>query len=435
MMNSIDRLVDVCARNLSGEKIGICSVCSSHPDVVEASFRQSLEDESPLLIESTSNQVDQFGGYSGMRPNDFVSYIQSKAKLYGFGVNNLILGGDHLGPNRWQNRNAAEAMRLAEGLVSDYVKAGYRKIHLDTSMPLGGDGGSVDEKTVAQRAASLCKVAEESFMAASHNDTPPVYIIGTEVPTPGGTLTAEDTLEPTSSSQALSTRDTIREAFEARGLSDAWERVIGMVVQPGLEFNNDGIAITTPFDLHGLAEVAQSFGSIVFEAHSTDYQSRNVLENLVENHFAILKVGPWLTYVMREALYALNMIENELLAHKPWIKRSYLREVIEQKMLDDPSDWERHCHGDRSSQFVQRHFGLSDRVRYYWETPEIRQSTQTLYDNLGKAGDLSPGLISQYLPQMKERLGFGDGRDGDPHEVVIGAIRNILRMYHRVSGY
>jgi len=435
MVNSIDRLIDICARNLSGEKIGICSVCSSHPNVIEASFKQCQEDESPLLIESTSNQVDQFGGYSGMRPNDFVSYIQKKAKIYEFDTNNLILGGDHLGPNRWRNRNATEAMHLAEELVSDYVKAGYRKIHLDASMPLGGDGGCVDEKTVAQRTASLCKIAEESFIATSHSDTPPVYVIGTEVPTPGGTLSAEDTLKPTGSSQALSTRNTIYEAFGARGLSNVWERVIGMVVQPGIEFNNDGIAITAPFDLHGLAKVAKSFGSIVFEAHSTDYQSKNVLENLVENHFAILKVGPWLTYVMREALYALNMIENELLVHKPWIKHSCLRETIEEKMLEDPSDWERHCHGDLSSKFIQRHFGLSDRVRYYWEAPEICQSIQTLYDNLGKAGNLSPGLIGQFLPQMKERLGLGDGSNVDPHKIVINAIRDILRMYHQASGY
>ena len=53
---------------------------------------------------------------------------------------------------------------------------------------------------------------------------------------------------------------------------------------------------------------------MVFEAHSTDYQTAGALRALVEDRWAILKVGPALTFALREALFALSAIEEELIA-------------------------------------------------------------------------------------------------------------------------
>jgi D-tagatose-1,6-bisphosphate aldolase subunit GatZ/KbaZ len=85
--------------------------------------------------------------------------------------------------------------------------------------------------------------------------------------------------------------------------------------------------------------MVEGIDSLVFEAHSTDYQTPQALQQLVRDHFAILKVGPALTFAMREALFALAAIEEELL---PAHKRSGLRNVMENVMLDRPDFWQSH---------------------------------------------------------------------------------------------
>ena len=118
---------------------GIYSVCSAHPWVLEAVIDQALEDESDVLIEATSNQVNHLGGYTGMLPEDFRQRVIGIAASKGFNESRLILGGDHLGPNPWQKQPAHAAMLEAERMVEAYVRAGFQKIHLDASMACAGD--------------------------------------------------------------------------------------------------------------------------------------------------------------------------------------------------------------------------------------------------------------------------------------------------------
>lgn len=66
-----------------------------------AKLAQAFDDI--LLIESTSNQVDQFGGYTGMTPKEFIAYVSKLLHDYGLSAERLVLGGDHLGPNAWQH--------------------------------------------------------------------------------------------------------------------------------------------------------------------------------------------------------------------------------------------------------------------------------------------------------------------------------------------
>jgi D-tagatose-1,6-bisphosphate aldolase subunit GatZ/KbaZ len=122
-------LVDTVERHKSGEAVGIYSVCSAHPLVIEASVLQALDDDSYLLVEATSNQVDQFGGYTGMKPQDFRRLVLELARRRGLPEDRIVLGGDHLGPNRWQERPAAEALANAGDLVASYVAAGFTKLH------------------------------------------------------------------------------------------------------------------------------------------------------------------------------------------------------------------------------------------------------------------------------------------------------------------
>lgn len=123
-MNTLQTLVQ---RHKAGGNNGIYAVCSAHPLVIEAAFSQALDDNSVLLIEATSNQVDQFGGYTVMTPADFRHFVLAMAEQFKFPTDNLILGGDHLGPNRWQHLPAEAAMLNADELIAAYVAAGFKK--------------------------------------------------------------------------------------------------------------------------------------------------------------------------------------------------------------------------------------------------------------------------------------------------------------------
>ncbi len=100
------------------------------------------------------------------------------------------------------------------------------------------------------------------------------------------------------------------------GLGDAWERVVAVVAQPGVEFGDDTVVAYDAVAAAGLAATVRDAWPLVFEAHSTDYQRPDALVDLVRDGFAILKVGPWLTFAMREALFALEAIERELLGRR-----------------------------------------------------------------------------------------------------------------------
>ena len=55
------------------------SICSAHPLVLEACVDQAVADGAPLLVEATCNQVNQEGGYTGMRAADFRAFVTGLA--------------------------------------------------------------------------------------------------------------------------------------------------------------------------------------------------------------------------------------------------------------------------------------------------------------------------------------------------------------------
>ena len=104
-------MLDLVRRHKSGERVGITSVCSAHPLVLEAAMRLARQTGSLALVEATSNQVNQDGGYTGMVPTDFRERLRSIATAVGLPFERVVLGGDHLGPNAWQSQPAAAALR------------------------------------------------------------------------------------------------------------------------------------------------------------------------------------------------------------------------------------------------------------------------------------------------------------------------------------
>lgn len=419
----VNLLRETIARHKSGAAAGVYSVCSAHPLVLEAAIRQTLADGGFLLVEATSNQVDQFGGYTGMTPADFRDLVLKLADLHGLERGRVVLGGDHLGPNRWRDRPAEEAMTLAEELVAAYVAAGYTKIHLDCSMSCAGDPVPPGDELVAARAARLLRVAEDT--AAHVGTTESVsYVIGTEVPVPGGAHETLDRLTATPASAARHTLARHRAAFAAAGLDEVWPRVAALVVQPAVEFDHLQVIDYDRAGTRELRTVLEDEPHLVFEAHSTDYQTAAHLAELVQDHWAILKVGPGLTFALREALFGLAHIEDELL---PAEERSHLPEVVDRVMLGRPEYWDGYYPGTSAEQKVARRYSYSDRLRYYWPDPEVEAAVARLFTNLS-ALEIPLPLVSQYLPEQYARIRAGR-LAATPHELAVDRVRDALRPY------
>ncbi|WP_045856680.1 tagatose-bisphosphate aldolase subunit KbaZ [Raoultella terrigena] len=417
-------LTEMVAQHKRGSTSGIYAVCSAHPLVLEAAIRYARAQQAPLLIEATSNQVDQFGGYTGMTPTDFRGFVCQLASSLDFPQSQLILGGDHLGPNRWQNLPAAQAMANADDLIKSYVAAGFKKIHLDCSMSCEGDPLPLTDEIVADRAARLAKIAEETCRE-HFGESDLVYVIGTEVPVPGGAHETLTELQVTTPDAARATLEAHRHAFAKQGLSHIWPRIIGLVVQPGVEFDHINVIDYQPQKAVTLSAMVEAYDTLIFEAHSTDYQTPQALRQLVKDHFAILKVGPALTFALREALFSLAAIEEELLPTKAC---SGLRHVLENVMLDRPEYWQNHYHGDGNARRLARGYSYSDRVRYYWPDSQIDEAFARLVRNLADWPIPLP-LISQYMPLQYIKVREGDLK-ATPRELIIDHIQDILQQYH-----
>lgn len=383
-------LDEIIAAQKRGEARGITSVCSAHPLVIQQTLKISQSFGISPLIEATCNQVNQYGGYTGMRPKDFIAYVRGIAEETDFPFEDIILGGDHLGPNVWQNEPSESAMQKSAVMMQEYIQAGFVKIHLDCSMRLGDDPQILDVEVSAKRTAQLAKIAEDSAGKERRNALR--YVIGTEVPVPGGAHEHEEIVSVTNVADVQQTIQVTQEAFLREGLAEAWERVIGVVVQPGLEFGDDFVLPYIPQAAHNLSTFIES-QKVVYEAHSTDYQTCEALKNLVEDHFAILKVGPALTFAYREGIFALAMIEDEMITKD---RRSNIIQVLDYAMVDHPKYWQKYYQGSERDLAFKRKYSLSDRTRYYWMQAEVQKAYNQLMTNLGK-NILPFSLLSQFV--------------------------------------
>jgi D-tagatose-1,6-bisphosphate aldolase subunit GatZ/KbaZ len=368
-----------------------------------------------------------------MTPAGFAACVAELAGEQGFPPERIVLGGDHLGPNPWQHKPAAVALAKAQQMVRDFVATGFTKIHLDASMHCADDDRSqpLDPQVVAERAADLCAAAEDASRQGEARFRP-VYVIGTEVPTPGGAQADDAGLQVTAPAAALETIELFRQAFLARGLDEAWTRTIALVVQPGVEFGDEEIHEYDRSQAAALSRAIETQPGLVYEAHSTDYQTPAALRQLVEDHFAILKVGPALTFAFREAIFALAQIEEEWLGRRGGVTLSRLPTVIDQVMIADPRYWLKYYPGAAAAQAFARRYSLSDRIRYYWPHPDVQAAQARLVRNL-RANPPPLPLLSQFLPEeyrlVRERV-LGN----EPLELIWAHIDVVLRDYSQACG-
>ena len=415
-------IAEIARLRQAGHRVGIPSICTAHPVAIEAALLQAAADDAPALIEATCNQVNQDGGYTGLAPDGFRAFVLGIAGRVGFDPARLIFGGDHLGPNPWRAMPSAEAMGKAEAMVAAYAAAGFAKLHLDTSMGCRGEPAALPDELTAERAARLAAAAERAARDAGL--PPPAYVIGTEVPVPGGATHALDHVAVTRPEAALATVEVHRRAFAAVGLENAFGRAVGVVVQPGVEFGHADVIPYDPAAARALAAVLQEMPQFVFEAHSTDYQPAAALKALVDDGFAILKVGPGLTFALREALYGLDHVADVL---EPGGAAGGLRGAMERLMLAEPEQWRRYYDGEGTALAAQRHFSYSDRIRYYWPHPEAQAAVDALMAQLDGV-EIPATLVSQYLPRLWDAVRDGRVR-ATACDLAVASVRAALAPY------
>ena len=428
--NPLKKIVEL---QKQGKNVGIYSVCSANKYVIEAAIKRGKADGSCVLIESTANQCDQNGGYTGMTPADFKKFVLEIADRNGFDRNRIFLGGDHLGPLTFAYKDEAEAMADSEELIRHYVAAGFTKIHIDTSMKVNSDPEDVrlSDEIIAGRGAHLAKVAEETYKELLERDPeaiPPVYVIGSEVPIPGGAVGAEDNgVQVTKVEDFKNTVAAFEKAFAKEGLDkDVWERVIGVVVQPGVEEKDSGCTEYDREKAKDLMAAIKDFPTLVFEGHSTDYQTKIKLRELVEDGVGILKVGPGLTFAMREAMFALENIEKELI-YGTDTEPSKFAEVLDAEMLKNDKNWKKHYQGTELEIRLKRKYSFSDRCRYYMPTPAVEAAADRLLTNLRTLG-IPLNLLSQFMPIQYTKVREGYLKN-DPVELIEDRIINTIDEY------
>lgn len=411
-------LRQIIARNRAGETIAIPSVCTAHPDVLEACLTLAETLDQPIVVEATSNQVNQDGGYTGLKPADFIRFVKDIATRARVCEARVHFGGDHLGPQAWRKLPADQAMTRAHRLVADYAAAGFTKIHLDCSEGCANEPAQLADAITATRSAALAATALQ------HAPDPDslLFVIGTEVPPPGGARTDDHGLiPPTTPESAKATLAAHRDAFAALNLP--LDLIGGLVVQPGVEFS--------PMEVHHLplqrdphlADALTDWPGLCFEAHSTDYQHPDSYPRLAELGFAFQKVGPALTFAWREALYALDAIR----AQNGWATGPSLPDTMEAVMLANPAHWQAHIHGHTADPRTERHFGLADRIRYHWPEPKAQQAVRRLLDDLQDKRLPDPLLAAHFC--TAEIAKARESRHCLPRALALARVQSALRPY------
>ena len=275
----------------------------------------------------------------------------------------------------------------------------------------------------------LAKVAEETFaeLKKSNPDAVhPVYIVGSEVPIPGGSQDAVDTgVQVTRVDDFKATVDAFQKAYHAAGLDEAWKYVIAVVVQPGVEEKDAGCTEYVREKATELVDAIKDYPNLIFEGHSTDYQTKFKLRELVEDGFCILKVGPALTLALREGLFALSYAEKEFFKNHPE-RQSYFMEALDNAMQENPKYFAKHYYGSATEIAYKRKYSFSDRWRYYYATPEVEAAIDKLFENFKDGVPL--GLLDQFMPIQYTKVRNGE-LVNDPKVLVMDRVCNCIDEY------
>jgi D-tagatose-1,6-bisphosphate aldolase subunit GatZ/KbaZ len=427
-------LKTILAANRRGEHKGVYAVCSVNRHAIRAALRQARRDRWPVLIEATAQQVNPAGGYSGMTPADFAGLVYREAAAVDLDPGGVMLGGDHVGLRPWAHLPAGAAMGQALRLVKALVAGGFAKLHIDATTPVGDDprepDGSLPMEYIISRTVDLMTAAESA--AQRQGVRPPLYVVGSDVPAPGGATGAAGMGAISMSAQIEDVLAATRNALAHRNLTALWPRIVAIVARTGADFSSRTVQPYEVARTRQLAAFIETHPGLVYEAHSTDFQTRPSLQAMVANHFAILKVGPWLTYTFRDTVYRLAGIERELLGARKTVQLSHLAETLEAAMTDDPQHWQQHYRGSADDLKWLRVHAYSDRIRYYWTYPGPAAALQRLFANLRRFPP-PDGLIEAHLPAAYPAVAAG-GLAPEPEALIDHQLAAVIDTYAAACG-
>ena len=117
-------------------------------------------------------------------------------------------------------------------------------------------------------------------------------------------------------------------------------------------------------------------------------------------------------------------MEKELV---PVADRANFSETLDQVMLKNPANWQKHYHGDDKQLALARKYSFSDRARYYIGQQEVVDAMNKLFENLKKY-PIPMNMLHQYMPVTYNKV-----RDGhlplDPRELAMDGVTNFMLDY------
>lgn len=349
-------------------KYNLPSFCTSNFDVISAILLYSKIFNLPVLLECTSNQVNQNKGYSGLKPKDFYKKVISLSKKIKLNKKKIIFGADHLGPLPWKNLDKKKAFKNAKNLLKSILNENFQKIHLDTTIICRND-----------KKFNLDKIRErffDLFKSIPHKKLKKIYlVVGSEVPYAGGG----------SLNNSISTFGDVKKDYQIYNSIINKNQIklkeFALVIEPGMSFSNNGIITPNFKNLKKISKFSRN-NNIFFEAHSTDYQPIGVLKKLVNSNFKFLKVGPELTFQFNECIKYMLNIEKKFIPKKK--DRSNLKEDLISVMNKNPKYWKSYYKGSKSNINYLKFNSPLDRIRYYWDNKKIKNSKKKLFKNINK---------------------------------------------------
>jgi len=392
------------------------SFCTSNFDVIKIILIYAKIYRLSVLIECTSNQVNQFGGYSGLKPKEFYKKIILLSKKIQLNRKYIIFGADHLGPLPWKNLNKKNAFKNAEKLLKSISKEKFEKIHLDTTIVCGNE-----------KKLNLDKVRSrffELFKSIPKKKLKNIYLVaGSEVPYAGGGDFKENISKLKDVQNDYSIYNSIINQKKSK------KREFALVIEPGMSFTNDKIFKPNFKNLKNISKFSKK-KNIFFEAHSTDYQRMDVLKKLVKSNFKFLKVGPELTFKYHQSLKLMLDLEKR---YTPIYFRSNLNNELNKIMKKKNKYWKDYYKGSTSKINFLKFNSLLDRVRYYWNHSSVDRSKEKLFKNIDR---VPKNYIHKNLITVKKTKNILKKYKMKNSELIVfNFLRKSLSKYYKACGF
>jgi len=402
------------------KKRALPSFCTSNLDVLKIILFYSKKNNLPCLIECTSNQVNQFGGYTNKTPKQFSKEIIKIAQKIKLKKKNLLLGGDHLGPLPWVKKNLKTSLNNSVNLINNFLDSNYCKIHIDTSIKCLDDK-SINHDKIFERTKYIL---QKTKIKKKINKI--FLVIGSEVPLSGSNDRGPIT---------ITTNSRIKKEVEKfkQLLNTLFKKklIFGLVVEPGMRYLDYTISKPKLSNFSNKKNFSIK-NNFVYEAHSTDYQNLKVLKNLTRNNFKFLKVGPELTFQYSRSLLFMEKIEKKLVK----TNKSNIGNQILKVMLNNKKYWKDYY---KAKNIKLRKklilYSKLDRMRYYFNNKVIIQSIKILKKNINiiKSKDLSKFLTSK---KLKTDFDLYGNTNLSNFEIINSLfVLDTLKKYYLACGY